>query len=297
MEKQITAEPLSWSVFHSVREWGALVKFSHTIFALPFAMSMLVVVLRDFQITLSQFFWVLACLVTARTAAMAFNRVVDRDIDAENPRTKERHLPAGKIAVKSATTLIVLSGIIFLASSAALGIHCLILAPFVLGILFLYSYTKRFTAFSHIVLGLCLSLAPGGVWYALTATVALLPIYLMLGVLFWVAGFDILYSCQDEEFDRSRSLKSVPAVFGLRNAFFLSLLFHFFTIASFVQFGIAARLGTVYFVSLLLFSVVLISQHFVVRPANLERIDAAFFNRNGIASVLFFLGVLLDVVL
>lgn len=274
-----------------LRSVGSLIKFSHTVFALPFALSMLIIVMRDYPVSIVQLGWILTALVSARAAAMALNRLVDRDIDALNPRTREREIPAGKLSVTQVRVFLTLSTVVFVGSAWALGTHCLVLSPLVLLVLFAYSWTKRFTAQSHIVLGLALALAPGGVWYALTAQVALLPFLMMTAVLLWVAGFDILYSCQDVEFDRAQGLFSLPALLGVTRAFLIARILHFVALVPLVLLGLEAKLGASYYVGLSLFALTLLSQHMIVSPSNLARIDAAFFTRNGVASLIFFVAV------
>ncbi|MBN8549408.1 MAG: UbiA family prenyltransferase [Deltaproteobacteria bacterium] len=275
--------------------WGRLVRFSHTIFAMPFALSMFVYVSSFTRVRAPQLLAIVTALVAARTAAMTFNRIIDRDIDGLNPRTRNREIPAGVITVRSAWVLWASSCALFLAASWFLGMHCLVLAPLVLAVLCYYSWAKRFTSLSHAILGLALALAPGGVWYALTGSVAWLPVWMMLGVLFWVAGFDILYSCQDIEFDRQHALWSVPSRYGEARAFQVSRIFHALAVLCLAQFGAAAHLAPVFWLGLLLFALLLFQQHRIVGPGNLTRIDAAFFTQNGLASILFFLAVLLAV--
>lgn len=277
--------------------WGRLVKFSHTIFAMPFALAMLVVTGRYVTISLSQVLWILAALVSARTAAMAWNRLVDRHLDAQNPRTSMRELPSGLLKARSVLLLVLLSSAFFILSAAFLGYVCLLLSPFILLYLFFYSWTKRFTAYSHIVLGGALAMAPGGVWVALTGQAAILPLWLMLAVLCWVAGFDILYACQDESFDRAKRLYSFPVRFGIAASLHISQLLHSLAIICLCVFGIAAGLHWVYFTGVAVFSLLVLSQHRLVSPENLSRIDAAFFIRNGLASFLFFFFVLGDALL
>lgn len=275
-------------------KWGSLVKFSHTVFALPFALAMLVIVSTRETISVFQILLILFCLVLARTGAMAFNRLLDRRIDAINPRTSGRELPQGRISVSSVWVLLFVSYGGFLLCSALLGSHTLVLAPFVIFILSFYSWTKRFTSFSHLVLGLSLAMAPGGVWYALTAEFALLPVWLMAAVLFWVAGFDIIYSCQDADFDRSQGLFSIPAKVGIPQALLISKIFHLFTIIFLTLFGIKAELGALYFVGVILFAGIIISQHLIVSVADLSRVNEAFFVRNGLGSVMYLIAVIMD---
>lgn len=282
------------SIAQKVQTWGSVVKFSHTVFALPFALAMLVVASRTTPVTIVQLVWILLALASARTAAMAFNRLVDRHIDAKNPRTQKRELPAGVVSVQSVWTLFALSCALFFAAAAMLGTHCLVLAPLVLALLCFYSWTKRFTRCSHFVLGAALACAPGGAWYAVTARFDGLPLILMVAVLLWVSGFDILYSCQDVDFDRQEKLFSVPAALGIKRALLLARLLHLVSVVLLIWFGAAAGLGVAYYIGLLVFALVLGSQHLIVSPTSLERLDVAFFARNGAASVIFFLGVMLD---
>jgi 4-hydroxybenzoate polyprenyltransferase len=279
---------------NQIVKWGSLVKFSHTVFAMPFALAMMVYVFGRVGVSVSQVFWILLCLVSARTGAMALNRLLDRKIDSLNPRTKERELPAGRVTENSVKLLLAVSYGIFILGAGMLGQHTLILALPVLAILSFYSWTKRFTQYSHFVLGLALSLAPGGVWYALVATVELLPILLMVAVLLWVTGFDIIYSCQDEQFDRSQGLFSIPAKIGVARALQLARLVHLVAIMFLLLFGYCADAGLVFYVGWILFSLLILSQHSLISPSDLSRVNEAFFVRNGLGSFLFFLGSLFD---
>lgn len=274
--------------------FGKLIKFSHTVFALPFALSMFVVVTRFQPVNLWQLALILLCMVTARTAAMGFNRLVDKDVDAKNPRTQMREIPAGLIAAPTVAALVIISAGLFLLFSGLLGRHCLIMAPLVLAVLFFYSWTKRFTRYSHMVLGLALALAPGGVWYALTGGPAILPLYLMGAVLLWVAGFDILYSCQDYDFDKKTGLFSLPVALGISGAMRVAQLLHILTVILLIQFGLGSSSGSFYYIAVAIFTLALISQHRLVSPTDLSKIDAAFFVRNGLGSLVFFIGVLVD---
>lgn len=276
--------------------WGQLVRFSHTIFALPFAASMVVVVARDYPITFGQIGWILVALVSARCAAMAFNRIVDRTIDARNPRTAGREIPTGKVSVGSAKSMLVGSIIAFFGSSALLGMHCLLLAPLVLVVLLGYSYAKRFTASAHVILGLALAAAPGGVWYALTAQWAWQPVWMMAGVLFWVAGFDVLYALQDMKFDRDTGLFSIPSRWGAKRSVQIAKAFEATAMVCFVGFGVASNLSTIYYAGVALFALLIFSQfRYVKEENNFREIDQAFFTRNGMGSVLFFLTTLVSV--
>ena len=275
-----------------IREWVSLIKFSHTVFALPFALAMVVLAHRYAPLTLSQLFYILVAMVAARSAAMAWNRYLDRDIDALNPRTALREIPRGAITPHAVLVGTVLASAIFFFASFKLGMHCLVVSPFVLGVLLSYSWMKRWSSAAHLVLGLCLALAPGGVWYALTERFSWFPIPLMVGVLFWVAGFDILYSCQDATFDSKHGLHSIPARFGIARAFWIARASHVVSLAFFTWFGILAALSPLFWVFYALFSFAMIRQHFIATPTHLEKIDAAFFTQNGAASIVFLAGVL-----
>jgi 4-hydroxybenzoate polyprenyltransferase len=205
-----------------------------------------------------------------------------------------REIPAGKVSLRSAWTLCCIASALFFLAAWGLGVHCLVLSPTVLGVLFLYSWAKRFTSYSHVILGLSLAMAPGGVWYALTAELAWLPVWMMLGVLFWVAGFDVLYSCQDIEFDRDNALRSIPAKLGISGALSVARGFHLASILCLGLFGYFAGLGVFFVVGLLLFTALLMSQHRLVSAHDLSRINAAFFTRNGAASILFLVTILID---
>jgi 4-hydroxybenzoate polyprenyltransferase len=280
----------------SLVQWGRLVRFSHTIFALPFAASMGVVVARDYAVTFVQVGWILVALVSARCAAMAFNRIVDRSIDAQNPRTVDREIPRGTVSVKSAKGVLIGSIILFMSSAGMLGMHCLVLAPLVLGVLLGYSYTKRFTAWAHVVLGIALAAAPGGVWYALTGVVAWQPVWMMAGVLFWVAGFDILYALQDMEFDKKVGLFSIPSRWGARRSIQIARVCEALAVLCLLMFGYHAQLSVWYHFGVFVFAILVFSQFRYVHENDFRQIDQAFFVRNGLASVLFFLITLLSTI-
>jgi 4-hydroxybenzoate polyprenyltransferase len=283
------------SLLDTIQTWGSVVKFSHTIFALPFAVSIFVILMSRQDVLMVDIFAIFLCLISARTAAMAFNRLIDRDVDAKNPRTAVRELPSGRISSMSVWLLLGFSTGAFFAGCAVLGTHCLVVAPAVLGVLFFYSLTKRFTKYSHLVLGVSLALAPGGVWYALTGRADLSPLLLMFAVMFWVAGFDIIYACQDVAFDREEGLFSLPAKLGISKSLVVSRTCHVAAVALLFLFGYAMVLGPFSRIGVLIFALLIGSQHLIVSKDDLSRVDAAFFTRNGIASVVFFLGTLLDV--
>lgn len=275
-------------------KWGRLVAFSHSVFALPFALMMIVLVAGERSVTLTQVALLIVCVVSARTTAMAFNRYVDAEIDARNPRTMNREIPAGVVSKGSALLLILASGGVFTAGAAGLGWHCLVLSPIVLIVLLGYSLVKRFSSWCHVVLGVALALAPGGVWYALTGEWSWKPVPLMLTVTLWVAGFDILYSCQDAEFDRDQKLFSVPSVLGIGRAKLLAFALHIASLGFLVLNGYLFSVGAAYWVGALVFAGLLISQHRAVMVHGIDCIDRVFFTRNGAASILLFVFVLVD---
>jgi len=280
-----------------LRNFSGLVALPHTVFALPFALAALLLAADSggSRITFSTFVLVILALVTARTSAMAFNRLIDARIDAENPRTSTRHIPSGLVSRPSTLLLVIVSSVLFLLCSALLGKHCLVLAPFVLLILLGYSLTKRFTSASHFVLGLALALAPGGAWWVLQPEVTATPLLLMFGVLTWVAGFDILYSLQDMEFDRKRGLFSIPASIGVRLSLGLSTALHVVAFALFLAVGVTAELGATYYLGVSGIGVLLVGQHFLISEQDLSRINHAFFTANGCISLVYLLVVVFSV--
>jgi 4-hydroxybenzoate polyprenyltransferase len=274
--------------------WGNLIKFSHSVFALPFAAIMALVAVRLGTVTWYKLLLLLVCLISARSAAMAFNRVVDSKIDSLNDRTKNREIPAGRVSLFEAGVLVVLASLVFVLGAFGLGVHCGVLSFPVLLVLLGYSYVKRYSSACHLVLGLALALAPGGVWYALTAEWSVKPAPLMFGVLLWVAGFDILYSCQDAEFDRENHLFSIPSRFGVSRALQISAALHMLSVLSLAVFGLVFSLGSFFWLGLVIFAVFIASQHVTVAKHGLESINQVFFLRNGAASVALFLFCFID---
>ncbi len=274
----------------------SLVMFSHTIFALPFAL--LAAVLAAGGVPKSgTVFWILVAMVGARSTAMAFNRIADRGIDSENPRTRMRDIPAGRISVEAASVFCVLSALVFVAAAWRLNPLCFALAPVALAIVLGYSYTKRVSALSHLALGLGLAIAPVGAWIAVTGRFALLPLVLGLSVLFWVAGFDVIYSLQDEAFDRAHGLFSLPARLGGRRALDLSTAFHAASLALLYGVFVLAGGGPVFGAGVVLAGAFLVRQHVLVSPKDLSKVDGAFFTANGWLSVAVFVSGALDVLL
>lgn len=273
-----------------------LITFEHTIFALPFALASLIFAYRSGPLvqepTVFTIIFVLLCAVSARTAAMAFNRVIDLRFDKENPRTHLRELVVGEVSRAGAIFLVFLSSVLFLLFSAAIGTHCLVLAPFVLAYLFFYSYSKRFTEFSHLILGGALALAPGGAWWVLRPQLELTPLILMAAVIFWVGGFDIIYSTQDEEFDRSKGLHSIPAKIGIKRALLVAKIFHAIALLLLFSLSYVLNLSAAYSWGLMPILGMFLYQHSLVSPQDLSRVNRAFFTVNGWVSVYFFLLVL-----
>ncbi len=273
-----------------IRSTLELIKFSHSVFALPFALASLLMASGGAPSMMTLFRIILA-LVFARTAAMAFNRLVDARWDAKNPRTQDRHIPKGILTRQYTATLIVLNSIGFVYVSFLLGKLCFWLSFPVLGVLFFYSYTKRFTSYSQLFLGFALSLAPTGAWIAVTNSYAWIPFILSFGVLFWVAGFDILYSTQDYHFDKATGLHSMVVKFGIPRSLWISRLLHTLSFLLFLTVGIIAKLLWPYYLGLALMGLLFLYQHSLLKPEDLSRINAAFFKTNGLISLIFLVAV------
>lgn len=295
-----------------VKSYLSLIKFSHTIFAMPFALigfflgvthiptalipgwHIRVYTEGQVQGLVWTFVWVILCMVFARSAAMAFNRYLDRDIDALNPRTKIREVPSGIITPKNALVFTIVSSLLFVLCTWFINPICFYLSPVALAVVLGYSYTKRFTPFSHLVLGLGLSLAPIGAYLAVTGFFHWLPILFSFAVLFWVSGFDIIYSLQDEEFDKDQGLFSIPSALGKEKALRVSELLHLVSAACIVAAGRFGGFGWLYWLGVLVFIGMLIYQHSIVKPNDLRRVNIAFMTANGIASVVFAVFVIAD---
>lgn len=272
-----------------MKNYLSLIKFSHTIFALPFAIIGYFLALEksSSSFDLKLFALMLICMVTARSAAMAFNRYIDRDIDIKNPRTKNREIPAGIVSANSALIFVILNSVLFIASTYFINALCFYLSPIALLIVLSYSYMKRFTALCHFVLGLGLSLAPIGAYLVITGEFALTPIWYSIAVLTWVSGFDIIYSLQDEDFDKSLSLHSIPAAMGTKNALQLSSVLHIISALFIVLPGLQEGYGIWYWIGTVVYILMLIYQHRLVKPDDLSKVNIAFMTTNGIASVVF----------
>jgi len=306
----------------TVKNYLSLVKFSHTIFALPFALIGFFLGVYDYPFntryqwnlnksigwhnnnyfvyweSLSlKFLLVLICMITARSAAMAFNRYLDRNFDAKNPRTAIREIPKGIISPQSALRFVILNCILFITATFFINRICFFLSPVALFVVLFYSYTKRFTTLCHLVLGLGLSLAPIGAYLAVTGKFDILPLLFSFAVIFWVSGFDIIYALQDVEFDQSENLYSIPATVGKSKALHVSELLHILSAACVIAAGFYGHFHFVYWIGIAVFCGMLIYQHSVVKPDDLRRVNLAFMTANGIASVVFGVLVIADLFL
>jgi len=280
-----------------VKHYAELVKFEHTIFALPFALASVLLLGREFP-SLWKLLWILVALVSARTLGMALNRLIDEPFDRLNPRTKNWPLVSGELSREDVKRLIILSGGLFVISTLFINFLAFLLSPVVILLLWLYPYSKRFTHFPHLFLGLVYFLIPVAVDVALNASVSLNALILGMAMASWVAGFDVLYSLQDYEFDREHNLKSIPVRFGIEKALKFARAFHLITFLSLFFLGLRhPDLGTIYFLGLVLLSAFLVYEHRLIKPGDLSKINKAFFTVNGYVSILFFFTVLLDYLL
>jgi 4-hydroxybenzoate polyprenyltransferase len=278
-----------------------MIKFEHSVFALPFALTGALLAWRDANFEIPdlryRLMWIVVAMVAARSAAMTFNRLLDADIDSRNQRTANRHLPAGHLSTGFAWGFTTLAIVIFLWASRELGRLCLLLAPLALGILFFYSFSKRFSTYSHLVLGFCLGMAPAAAWIAVRGTLDARILWLTLAVTLWTAGFDIIYSCQDYAFDVAEGLFSIPRRFGIAQALWLARIFHVSMVAALIALVISFHLGVLSFIGILAVAVLLVYEHGLVKPDDLSRVNAAFFTVNGYVSVLFFIFWAADILL
>jgi 4-hydroxybenzoate polyprenyltransferase len=272
-----------------VKNYLSLVKFSHTIFAMPFALIGYFLALHqtEAQFEWKLFLFVILCMIFARNAAMAFNRFIDRNIDIKNPRTAIREIPAGTIKANSALLFVIINSLLFIATTYFINSLTFKLSPVALLIVLGYSVTKKFTALCHLILGLGLSLAPIGAYLAVTGEFALIPILYSLVVLLWVSGFDIIYALQDLDFDKEEELKSFPVFFGKRGALNASTLLHVLSALLTLTAGYLGEFGLIYWIGSTIFIGLLFYQHTLVKPNDLSRVNIAFFTTNGIASVIF----------
>jgi len=282
--------------FSGISNYLSLVKISHTIFSLPFALIgyFLAISNEGEYFCIRILALVILAVLFARTAAMSFNRYLDRNIDKENPRTSSREIPAKVLKPSSVLFFTIINSVLFIAVTYFINDLCFYLSPIALFVVLGYSYTKRFTSLSHLVLGLGLSLSPIGAYLAVTGEFDLLPLFFSFTVLFWVAGFDIIYALQDFDFDRTQKLKSIPATIGKRKSIILSIILHIFTVIFIVLAGLFGNFHLLYWIGALIFTVLLIYQHTIVKPNDLSKINLAFFTTNGVASIVFAVFVIAD---
>ena len=277
------------STTRSVRTTLEMIKIEHTLFALPFALLGAVLAARGLP-SAWQLTWIAAAMVGARSAAMAFNRLADQQLDAANPRTRTRALPAGLLTRRFVWAFTIAAAALFFLAAAMLNRLTLLLAPVALASILLYSYTKRFTSLSHLVLGWCLAIAPTGAWIAVRGTLdSAVPLLLSLTVLLWTAGFDVLYACQDYDFDRRTGLRSIPARLGVARALWVARLLHAGAFSALVGLYFVTHLGVLALVGVALTAALLVYQHRLVRADDLSRLNAAFFTTNAFVSVLLFI--------
>lgn len=283
-------------IIAKTRVFLEMIKFSHTIFALPFALSSALLAANGMPF-LWQLFWIILAMVGARTAAMGLNRLIDAGIDSRNPRTAGRAIPAGLIG-KGGTLLFILASVaLLLVAAAQLNPLCLKLSPLALFFLVLYSYCKRFTALAHVVLGLCLAAAPLGAWIAIRGSIDGPALILAGAVLFWVAGFDILYALQDLEFDRSAGLHSIPVLLGVEGSLWAARMFHMVMLALLLGLFSLLHLGTFFMIGILVAAAMLLYEHWLLREGDLGKLDAAFFNMNGYISIVILLSTAAEVLM
>jgi 4-hydroxybenzoate polyprenyltransferase len=284
------------TLFRSVKNYFSFVRFSHTVFAMPFALiGFSLAVWKDnnnFSVRLLLF--IILCMILARNAAMGFNRLADRNFDALNPRTKNREIPSGLIGVRSAAAFIAINAILFIITTAFINRLTLFLSPVALLVVLGYSLTKRITSLCHFILGLGLSLAPIGAYIAVTGTFSIIPLIYSFIVLTWVSGFDIIYALQDDEFDRSNLLHSLPSATGRKKALGISILVHSITFILVILVGIIESGGLLFWCGASIFTILLIYQHMIVKYDDLSKVTLAFGTTNGFASILFAIFIILD---
>jgi 4-hydroxybenzoate polyprenyltransferase len=278
-----------------------MIKFEHSVFALPFALTGALLGIREGGLSLRalgwKLAWIVVAMVGARSAAMAFNRLADAEIDARNPRTRARHIPAGTLSAAFTWGFVAISGLVFLYAARELNALCFKLAPVALGVIFFYSFTKRFTVFSHLVLGFALGIAPAAAWIAVRGSLDPRILWLTAAVMFWTAGFDIIYSCQDYEFDLAESLFSLPKRIGVAGALRVSQLLHVLMVLCLLALVRALDLGLLSIVGIAAVGLLLVYEHSLVKPNDFSRVNAAFFTMNGWVSVLFFVFWAADILL
>src|SRR5947207_32232 len=280
-------------MFSNIKTTLEMIRWEHSVFALPFAMCGAMLAAGGLP-TLAQLGWIVLCMVSARSAAMAFNRLADAQMDAANPRTAIRAIPAGLLSQKFVAVFVTASCVVFVISAAQLNRMTFYLSPVVLGIVLLYSFTKRFTRWSHLVLGFALGLAPAAAWIAVRGELDLRILLLTAAVTFWVGGFDILYACQDIDFDRSYNLNSLPQAYGIRTALWMARILHLLMLGLLVALVLVFGLGKIAIVGVVTVALLLAYEHSLVSADDLSKLNAAFFTMNGVIAVVFFLFVAAD---
>jgi len=280
-------------ILHNLRVTLEMIKWEHSIFALPFALCGAMLAARGFP-PVHQLIWIIVAMVAARSAAMAFNRWADAPIDAANPRTSTRALPAGHLSPGFVVTFVIVSSLVFILAASQLNRLALLLSPVALAVLLLYSYTKRVTRWSHLVLGFALGIAPSAAWIAVRGSLDPRILLLTGAVTFWVGGFDVLYACQDFDFDRESGLHSLPRYFGIPAALWIARAFHLVMVGFLVGLVILFELGMLAAAGIVAVVVLLVYEHSLVKPHDLSKLNAAFFTMNGVISVLFFIFVAAD---
>jgi 4-hydroxybenzoate polyprenyltransferase len=282
------------SLLNRIKIFLEMIKFAHTVFALPFAFTAAVLAARGLP-SLYQTFWIVVAMVGARTAAMGLNRVIDAEIDAKNPRTSGRAIPAGLIGKGTVSVFVVIGILLLLYAAYRLNPLCLYLSPLILFFLVLYSYCKRFTALAHIVLGICIAFAPLGAWVAIQGRIEQPALILAGSVVFWLAGFDTLYALQDLDFDRAHGLHSIPVRLGVTGSLRIARVFHVVMMALMLLLYSTMALGTFFLVGLGITAALLFYEHWLLRKGDLSKLDMAFFNMNGYISINIFVFTLIDV--
>ncbi|MGB9499425.1 MAG: UbiA-like polyprenyltransferase [Dissulfuribacterales bacterium] len=281
-------------VIQKITTYGRMIKFSHTVFALPFVLSAVVLALRNYPLGIWKLIWIIVAAASARSAAMGFNRIVDARFDKANPRTQNREIPSGKLSMASAIIFVTLFSFVFIAAAAMLSRLCLYLAIPALMVLFGYSFTKRFTLWCHLYLGFAISLAPMGAWIAATGTFSWGILCLSLALMTYIAGFDIIYACQDTAFDQSHELFSLPSKIGVKKALHLSFFLHVCSFLFFLLVYVMFDMHSIYLATVFVIGGLFIVEHKLVNPNDLQHINIAFFHVNSIISVVLLAGILAD---
>lgn len=279
---------------NKVKSYGELVMFSHTLFSVPFGIISMILAAGGFP-SFRLFFWIMVALISARTAANALNRVIDKDIDARNPRTASRHLPKGLLSIYEVIVLICFCFLLLIISAFMLNPLCVVLLPFPAFLFIIYSFTKRFTWTCHIILGAACGCAPLGAWIAVTGNISWISIVLGTVVMFWVAGFDIIYATHDVEFDREEGLFSIPASFGIKKALIISAIFHGIAVILLFYLRSLANMGNIYLAGVIITSALLMYEHLLVSPSNLRNVTIASYSINQIVSVVMLIFTVIDV--